>query len=45
VAVAVAMFCMRDMLRWWFIKVMQRRGISRSRKGRLNREAQAMRNR
>jgi Mg2+ and Co2+ transporter CorA len=45
VALAVGMFCMKDMLKWWFLKVMQRRGISRSRKGRLSREAEARRNR
>lgn len=42
VAFAVTLFLMRDMLSWWFAKVLQRRGISRSRKGRLNREAQAL---
>lgn len=45
VAFATTMFLMRDMLRWWFLKVVQRRGISRSRKGRLSREAEARRNR
>jgi hypothetical protein len=45
VALVVIMFCMKDMLKWWFMKVIQRRGISRSRKGRLSREAQARRNR
>jgi Mg2+ and Co2+ transporter CorA len=45
VALAVGIFCMKDMLKWWFMKVIQRRGISRSRKGRLSREAQARRNR
>ncbi|PMD41351.1 cora family metal ion transporter-like protein [Hyaloscypha variabilis F] len=45
VAFVTAMFLMRDMLRWWFLKVMQRRGISRSRKGRLMQESQAKRNR
>ena len=44
VASVVILFLMRDMLKWWFIKVMQRRGISRSRKGRLNQEAKARRN-
>jgi hypothetical protein len=43
VASVVILFLMRDMLKWWFIKVMQRRGISRSRKGRLNKEARARR--
>jgi hypothetical protein len=45
VAFVVIVFLMKDMLKWWFIKMMQRRGISRSRKGRLNQEAQARRNR
>ncbi len=44
VAFVTAMFLMRGMLRWWFTRVMQRRGISRSRKGRLHREAEARRN-
>ncbi|KAH8790624.1 cora family metal ion transporter-like protein [Hyaloscypha finlandica] len=43
VASVVILFLMRDMLKWWFIKVMQRRGISQSRKGRLNKEARARR--
>jgi Mg2+ and Co2+ transporter CorA len=45
VAFAVTIFLMRDILTWWFVKVLQRRGISRSRKGRLSREAEAKRNR
>ena len=45
VAFVTITFLMRDMLRWWFTKVIQRRGISRSRKGRLTREALARRNR
>lgn len=44
VAFAVALFLMRDMLKWYFVRLMQRRGISRSRKGRMLREAQAKRN-
>jgi Mg2+ and Co2+ transporter CorA len=38
-------FLMRDPLQWWFQKMVQRRGISKSRKGRLGREAAAKRNR
>ena len=41
VAFAVIMFLMRDMLKWYFVRIVQRRGISRSRKQRLQREAQA----
>ena len=41
VAFAVIVFLMRDMLKWYFVRLIQRRGISRSRKGRLQREAQA----
>jgi Mg2+ and Co2+ transporter CorA len=44
-AFAVIVFLMRDMLRWYFVRLVQRRGISRSRKGRLQREAQLKRNR
>jgi Mg2+ and Co2+ transporter CorA len=40
-AFVVIVFLMRDMLRWYFARLVQRRGISRSRKGRLQREAQA----
>jgi Mg2+ and Co2+ transporter CorA len=40
-AFVVIMFLMRDMLKWYFVRLLQRRGISRSRKGRLQREAQA----
>ena len=41
VAFGVIVFLMRDMLKWYFDRLLQRRGISRSRKGRLQREAQA----
>ncbi|KAG0648762.1 Cobalt magnesium transport [Hyphodiscus hymeniophilus] len=41
VAFAVILFLMRDMIKWSFDRLLQRRGISRSRKGRLQREAQA----
>ena len=41
VAFAVTAFLMRDMLKWYFDRLLQRRGISRSRKGRLEREAKA----
>lgn len=44
VAFVTTIFLMRDMLSWWFVKVMQRRGISRSRKTRLNSEAASKRN-
>jgi len=44
VAFAVTIFLMRDIFTWWFVKVLQKRGISRSRKGRLSREAEAKRN-
>ncbi|EHK99355.1 hypothetical protein M7I_4759 [Glarea lozoyensis 74030] len=37
-------FLMRDILKWWFVKIVQRRGISRSRKTRLTREATMKRN-
>ncbi|TVY49059.1 Cobalt/magnesium transport protein [Lachnellula occidentalis] len=43
VAFATTVFLMRDMLTWWFIKVVQRRGISRSRKTRLHKEAASKR--
>lgn len=43
VAFVTTVFMMRDMLSWWFVKVMQRRGISRSRKSRLNKEAASKR--
>lgn len=39
VVVVTALFLMRDFLRWWASKAWQRRGIRRSRKGRLSREA------
>ncbi|KAG9231226.1 cora family metal ion transporter-like protein [Amylocarpus encephaloides] len=39
VAFGTTLFLMRDSLRWWFDKVYQRRGISRSRKSRLSRQA------
>ena len=39
VATVVVIFLMRDMLKWYFVRMVQRRGISRSRKGRLEREA------
>jgi Mg2+ and Co2+ transporter CorA len=38
VAVAVIVFLMRDMLKWYLVRLVQRRGISRSRKGRLEKE-------
>ena len=43
VVFATTVFLMRDVLSWWFIKVVQRRGISRSRKTRLHKEAAAKR--
>lgn len=43
VAIVTMLFLMRDILRWWFDRFLQRRGISRNRKGRLTREAQAKR--
>ncbi|RDL39758.1 Uncharacterized protein BP5553_04098 [Venustampulla echinocandica] len=43
VTFSLTIFLMRDILRWWFIKVMQRRGISRSRKSRLSKEATSKR--
>jgi len=39
VAFGVTLFLMRDVLRRWAIRTIQRRGVSRSRKGRLRREA------
>jgi Mg2+ and Co2+ transporter CorA len=44
VVFVVAVFLMRDIISWWFIKVVQRRGISRSRKTRLHKEAASKRN-
>jgi Mg2+ and Co2+ transporter CorA len=41
-AFAVTLFMLRDILKWWFMNFLQRRGISRSRKGRLMREAKTM---
>jgi Mg2+ and Co2+ transporter CorA len=41
VAFVVILFLTRDMLKWYFDRLLQRRGISRSRKGRLEREATA----
>jgi Mg2+ and Co2+ transporter CorA len=38
VAFAVAIFLMKDMIKWYFIKWVQRRGISRNRKSRLEAE-------
>lgn len=38
VAVAVVLWLMRDTIYWYFTRLMQKRGISRSRKGRLLRE-------
>jgi len=43
VAFVTTVFLMRDILTWWFIKVVQRRGISRSRKTRLHKEAASKR--
>ncbi|KAK0123672.1 hypothetical protein ONS95_008684 [Cadophora gregata] len=43
VAVVTVLFLMRDSIRWWLNKHVQRRGISRRRKGRLEREAEAHR--
>ncbi|TVY86652.1 Cobalt/magnesium transport protein, partial [Lachnellula willkommii] len=43
VAFGTTVFLMRDILTWWFIKVVQRRGISRSRKTRLHKEAASKR--
>lgn len=39
VAFVVILFLMRDMIIWWFKRTIQRRGISRSRKGRERRES------
>jgi Mg2+ and Co2+ transporter CorA len=39
VAFAVILFLMRDMIARWVVKTVQRRGISKRRKGRLRREA------
>ncbi len=39
VVVATTLFMMRDMIKWWFTNAVQRRGISKRRKGRLDREA------
>jgi Mg2+ and Co2+ transporter CorA len=44
VVFVTAAFLMRDILKWWFVKIVQRRGISRSRKTRLTREATVKRN-
>jgi Mg2+ and Co2+ transporter CorA len=44
VAVVTTLFMMRDILKWWFINFIQRRGISKRRKGRLTREARRMGN-
>ena len=41
VAVVTVLFLMRDSIRWWLNKHVQRRGISRRRRGRLEREAEA----
>ncbi|KAK6581568.1 hypothetical protein PZA11_006259 [Diplocarpon coronariae] len=43
VAIVTCLFLMRDGLKRWSLKVIQRRGISRSRRGRLEREAEAHR--
>jgi Mg2+ and Co2+ transporter CorA len=40
-AFVVGIFLARDMLKWYFSKLLQRRGIARSRKGRLNSEKKA----
>ncbi|KUJ10140.1 uncharacterized protein LY89DRAFT_596838 [Mollisia scopiformis] len=45
VFVVTAVFLMRDRLVWWATRVVQRRGISRSRKGRMGGQAAAKRNR
>lgn len=41
VAIVTVLFLMRDSIRWWLTKHVQRRGITRRRKGRLEREAEA----
>jgi Mg2+ and Co2+ transporter CorA len=41
VAFAVTFFMLQDILKWWFMNLVQRRGISKRRKGRLDREAKA----
>ncbi|KAH7305648.1 cora family metal ion transporter-like protein [Rhexocercosporidium sp. MPI-PUGE-AT-0058] len=41
VAIVTVLFLMRDSIRWWLLKHVQRRGITRRRKGRLEREAEA----
>jgi Mg2+ and Co2+ transporter CorA len=38
VAFVVTIFLMKDMIKWYFIKLVQRRGISRNRKSRLEAE-------
>jgi len=43
--IVTTLFMMRDIIRWWFVRFVQRRGISRRRKGRLDREVEAKRNR
>lgn len=42
VAFVVIVFLMRDMILWWVRRVIQRRGISRNRKGRIAREREWM---
>jgi len=44
VAFVVALFLMRDMLKWWFLRLVQKRGINKSRKWRLK-EVEERRNR
>lgn len=44
VVLATTAFLMRDILKWWFLRIAQRRGISRSRKSRKTREATMKRN-
>ena len=39
VVIVTMIILMRDVLKWWFSKVVQRRGIQQSRRGRLSREA------
>ncbi|KAL2075179.1 hypothetical protein VTL71DRAFT_121 [Oculimacula yallundae] len=40
VAIVTVLFLMRDSIRWWLTNHVQRRGITRRRKGRLEREAE-----
>ncbi|KAH8801592.1 cora family metal ion transporter-like protein [Xylogone sp. PMI_703] len=45
VSFVVIAFLMRDMIIWYVVRLMQRRGISKSRKGRLRKEAMLLKRR